>query len=79
MVTHDFMTDDIKDAENLAADYIQRGGQSSPEYYARYNNWSSWLKVVFLEKLLQSESSVTIDILNKIDADLNIFGASNYE
>jgi hypothetical protein len=69
--TLNFETTNSKRAQQLALDFIALGGNSSPANYMQYNYWYSNLKVVFLQTL-QSSDAVNLDVVTKIDSDLNI-------
>ena len=56
----------------MADEYITLAGQSSPSNFADYNTWYSSLQQVFLQRLVTREADVTIEIMARIDADLNI-------
>lgn len=47
----DFKTKDITESQQLASKYVQLRGKATPTDYAKYLNYYSSLKVVFLEQL----------------------------
>merc|ERR1719253_120098 len=61
-------------ATELALEYISLNGTASPDSYLSYNDFYSNLKVVFHNTLEANIDSVTIAILEKIDADYNCTG-----
>lgn len=74
----DFTTTNLTEAQNLANEYIKTPSQS-PANFTEYNSWYSSLKVIFLEQLIARESEVTLDLIKRIDADLNISGSVDPE
>ena len=67
----DFVTPNLTESQDLANEYIKLNGSGSPEKADDYKSWDSNLKVVFLEQLAQSKET-NLEIIKKIDADLNI-------
>jgi leukotriene-A4 hydrolase len=67
--TFDFNTPASDDAEELAAAYIALGGASSPPNYEDYHLFYSNLKVIFYDYLNANIDQVTIELLERIDAD----------
>jgi leukotriene-A4 hydrolase len=67
-----FTTDAQVGASKLADDYIALAGASSPADYAKFKDYYSNLKVVFLERLNERFSDLTLALIQKIDADLSI-------
>lgn len=68
----DFTTPAMTESQDLADEYIILAGTASPSNYTDYNDFYSSLKVVFLERLNSQEDQMTIDIMEKIDVDLNV-------
>lgn len=67
-----FSTPELIESQQLAAEYIAGGGQSSPANKNDYAHWYSSLRVIFLSELEKKIDQVTLAILQKIDADLGI-------
>lgn len=68
-----FTTENITKAINMADAYINGSGQTSPDDKDDYNKiFYSNLKVIFIERLAERINDTTLEILTKIDADLNI-------
>jgi len=71
-VWQDFNTVESDQSAALARAYISLGGASSPPNAAsEYNGYYSNLKVVFHDTLQSHYDQVNLDILERIDADLN--------
>lgn len=75
----DFMTPDIKIAQQLSSEYLALKGQSSPANFTAYEKFNSNLKVIFLNTLQENFANVTVEVFNRIDADLNITAEKNPE
>ena len=68
----DFTTAESDQAAALAREYIALNGSGSPaNATAEYASYYSNLKVVFHDTLQEQYDLVNIDILTRIDADLN--------
>lgn len=78
-VPMNFSTNTSIQAVQLADSYIKLAGNSSPDNFTVYNSYFSNLKVVFLLELLARQSEVTLAIMQRIDADLNITNDANPE
>lgn len=70
--TLDFSTPASNEAAALADEYIKLAGDSSPTDYQKFNNYYSNLKVIFLERLTERITEVSIPMLTKIDQDYNL-------
>lgn len=55
----------------MADEYIKLKGKNSPKKFENFSNYSSELKVVFLERLA-SDPNVSLDVIKKLDEDLKI-------
>lgn len=75
----DFTTKALNASSELADEYIRLGGASSPSNYADYFDYYSGLRVVFLERLRTRQAEVTLEILERIDADFNVTGTFDPE
>jgi leukotriene-A4 hydrolase len=73
----DFTTTELNQSIALATAYVNTG--KTPSGYEAFNNYSSNLKAVFCDTLNSLSDSVTIEILDKIDTDLNITGTVDPE
>ena len=78
-VDFDFTTDLSREAVTLAQNYIKLEGASSPEDKDQYQKFDSNLKTIFYSSLLTSNTTVTLDILKKIDEDLGATADPNPE
>ena len=67
----DFTTPESDQASQLALDYIALNGTASPANFSVYNTYYSNLKVVFHDTLETNLKDVNLNILERIDADLN--------
>ena len=76
--TLNFTNSDSTNAVNLAMDYINLNGTSSPSNYQTYNGFRSNQKVVFHQTLLTDFNTNTA-IITQIDNDLNITGTTDPE
>lgn len=70
--TANFTTPELVEAVNLANAYVAAAGASSPANFSDYNKFDSNTKVIFLQALERVKANVTVAVLTKIDADLNI-------
>lgn len=69
----DFTTKALNESGELAEKYIELKGAESPNNFKDYvDNFYSNLRVVFHERLNQRFDEVTLDIMSKIDSDLNV-------
>ena len=69
----DFTTPALNESQGLANEYIRLNGTGSPSNYTDYiNNYYSSLRVIFLQQLVARESEVTLEIMSKVDQDLNV-------
>ena len=59
-------------AAHLAMEYIRLNGTNSPRNFTAYKDFYSNLKVVFHDTLASQIDRVNIEILERIDADLNV-------
>lgn len=77
----DFTTVALNESKQIANDYVSLAGDKSPDNYTDYNNYTSNLRVVFLEELLSPDNFDKVDekIITKIDTDLNITMAEDPE
>ena len=78
-VPADFSTPESDEAANLALEYIALNGDSSPDGFEDYLGWYSNLQVVFHITLANNLASLNLDILNRIDADLDVTSTVNPE
>jgi leukotriene-A4 hydrolase len=76
-VTLDFETQEFNDAVALASKYIN--GSVTEEDITAYEGYFVTLKGIFLSQLLQSQASLTKEIITKIDSDLKISQELNDE
>jgi len=67
-----FSTKAGDEAIALADEYIKLAGKKSPDDYMNYTKYYSNLKVIFLERLASQQKNLTLEILEKVDADLNL-------
>ena len=67
----DFTTPESDQASQLALDYIALNGTASPANFSVYSTYYSNLKVVFHDTLETNLKDVNLNILERIDADLN--------
>jgi hypothetical protein len=76
----DFSTAGAVAFEQLADLYISLKGDSSPSNYTNYlTTDDAQLQVLFLNRLAKRSSDVTVKIMERIDADLNVTGQKNAE
>lgn len=68
----DFTTKALNESSALADEYITLGGASSPANYKDYLDFYSGLRVIFLERLNTREDAVSLEVLQKVDADLDV-------
>ena len=68
-----------RESVKLAQEYIKLGGASSPEDKDQYFKFDSNLKTIFFSTLLDSNATVTQDILTRIDTDFNVTADPNPE
>ena len=59
-------------AAHLAHEYIKLNGTESPRNFSAYSTFYSNLKVVFHDTLASQIDRVNIQILERIDADLDV-------
>ena len=78
-VDFDFTTDLSREAVTLAENYIKLGGASTPDDRDKYDKFDSNLKTIFYSTLLSQNTTVTLDILKKIDEDLGATADPNPE
>jgi len=71
-----FSTDAISQATQLAEEYLTLKGEDSPEEYAIYHDFIAWQQLAFVQTLANSEDT-TVDILSRIDSDLNITSSTD--
>jgi len=70
-IQFDFTTKQSNESEQLASDYIQLGGKSSPANYTKFFDYYSNLKVIFIERLA-AQTNISLDVISKVDADFNL-------
>ena len=68
----DFTTPELTEAVQLANEYTNMGGNSSPANFTDFNKWDSNTQVIFIQALEKRKDDVTVAVLARIDADLNI-------
>jgi len=68
----DFTTKALNESSDLADEYITLGGASSPADYKDYLGFYSGLRVIFLERLNTREDAVSLEVLKKVDTDLDV-------
>jgi leukotriene-A4 hydrolase len=73
----DFMTPAIQVAQNLSFAYLQLQGMGSPDNFTSFNDMSSVMKQVFLQYLQVHEQRVSLQVLNRIDKDLDLTHSNN--
>jgi len=63
----------MNESSDLADEYIALNGTASPDNYTDYNTWYSSLRQVMLQRLnSRMNQGLTIEIMDKVDADLNV-------
>ena len=67
-----FTTPELVEAVSLANGYVDLGGNGSPANFSDFNSWDSNTQVIFLQTLEKRKDDVTVAVLARIDADLNI-------
>ena len=68
-----FSTFEMEDAKNLAMEYIELGGKSSPDNYTRFFGYFSHQKCVFAQTLLDNLDQVTTRLVAKVDSDYGLY------
>ena len=68
----DFSSPNQTLAQELADKYIELKGDSSPANFAIFNDFYSNLRVIFLERLIIKNTSLTTAIITRIDADYKL-------
>jgi len=79
MAANDFTNVDATNASDLADAYVNLGGKSSPPNYEWYFGYYANQKVVFLLELINRKKEMTLELMERIDRDLNITMDTNPE